>query len=284
MPARHPFIGPLSSGTAVYPAGATFGPRRMREYEFVWMIEGDAVYEVDGEKFAAPQGSIVLCRPGTVDAFRWDISRPTRHGYYHFGLHSHPRGLPPAERWPVVRMADQGGDLLVPLFKHLINWADRGDRALCRLNMELMLRGFVLGRSSFVEPPSDPLPEAVERALAFIKQQLDADAREPISLDQLADAAGVTPSHLCRAFSAATGLRPIQTVQMARLDRAATLICRSNFTLKQIAHLCGFSSAFHLSRRFTEAFKRSPREMRKHIEAGQSPPLPLLIRHPGVRG
>ncbi|HEY0007324.1 MAG TPA: hypothetical protein VGB55_01255, partial [Tepidisphaeraceae bacterium] len=50
-------------GIAMYPPGATFGPRRLGDYEFVWMIEGDAVYHCNGLDLPAPMGSILLCTP-----------------------------------------------------------------------------------------------------------------------------------------------------------------------------------------------------------------------------
>src|SRR5262249_5781894 len=117
---------------------AEFGPRRMRDYEFVWMIEGDAEYTWAGKKVAAPEGSIVLCRPGAIDAFRWDPVKPTKHGYYHFQIHSLPRGWPKTEQWPLVRMPEEG-DTLRPLFRHLLTWWGTGNELLCRLTMAHML-------------------------------------------------------------------------------------------------------------------------------------------------
>src|SRR5947209_929804 len=93
---------PTGYGVALYPAGATFGPRVMRDYEFVWLIEGDAEYRWGDAVVQAPEGSIVLCRPGATDFFRWDPKRRTRHGYYHFRIQSLPKDWPPEKLWPLV--------------------------------------------------------------------------------------------------------------------------------------------------------------------------------------
>lgn len=304
---------PAGRGVAIYPPGATFGPRQMSDYEFVWIMEGDAEYRWGATTVAAPEGSIVLCRPssdGGTDAFRWDRERRTRHAYFHFNVLAVPAHWPKPDRWPLVRTAVEG-DVLRPLFRHLLAWVKTAtpplpvegralgqasqaeppagtppelwqvahhDEMLCRLTMAHMLTAFVSGEVAAVETPPDRLPEAVERALRHIQERLEEDAAQPMDLPDLAQAAFVTPEHLCRLFKASTGHTPVETVRLARLDRAVVLLARSNFAVGEIAHLCGFASAFHFSRRFKETFGQSPRAMRKRIEAGEIPPLPRLLR------
>ncbi|HTL29740.1 MAG TPA: hypothetical protein VL282_10980, partial [Tepidisphaeraceae bacterium] len=93
---------PTAKGIASYPPGATYGPRLMRDYEFVWMIEGDAEYCREGQTVAAPAGSIVLCQPGATDFFRWDPQRPTRHAFYHFDVMHVPDSWRAPDTWPLV--------------------------------------------------------------------------------------------------------------------------------------------------------------------------------------
>ncbi len=117
---------------------------------------------------------------------------------------------------------------------------------------------------------------------------LDLDPAAPIRLAELAAVASVTPEHLCRLFKTATGHSPIETVQLARLDQSAVMLARSNYAIKQIADLCGFSSPFHFSRRFAQAFGQSPRQLRLAMQGGKIPPLSLLLRtdspHTSVTG
>lgn len=34
-------------GVAVYPPGATFGPRQLEDFEFVWLLQGTAEWRYD---------------------------------------------------------------------------------------------------------------------------------------------------------------------------------------------------------------------------------------------
>ncbi|MGH3146065.1 MAG: helix-turn-helix domain-containing protein [Rubrobacter sp.] len=271
---------PISAGVATYPAGATFGPRAMRDFEFVWVIEGDTEYGRDGVTVPAPPGSVLLCRPGGTDFFRWDPDRRTRHGYFHFGIQALPSGWPPPESWPLVRPPVEG-DVLRPLFRHLLTWADRGDPLLIHTTMAHMLTSFVTGEIAGRDVPRETMPEAVERAWKHIHDRMEEDPSASITLGDLADAACVSPEHLCRLFKRSTARSPVETVRLARLDRAAVLLARSNYSVAEIAGVCGFSSPFHFSRRFKDAFGESPRNLRQSLARGATPPTPRLLRPAG---
>lgn len=256
---------------ATYPPGASFGPRALRNWEFVWMLHGDAVYTRGERTVNAPVGSIVLCRPGATDFFRWDPVHSTRHAYFHFEMDgTFPATWPALEDWPPARNPSSDTDLLRPLFQNLMAWGNQGDPTQRRLIALSLLAAFVTGESESANVAllRPGFPEPVERALAFIAMQLDQAPNAPLSLGAIADAAFVTPEHLCRQFKVATGNSPSETVRLARLDRAVALLCRSNFSVAEIAALCGFASPFHFSRRFKETFGQSPRTLRDAVASG----------------
>lgn len=262
----HPFA------VATYPPGASFGPRVLRNWEFVWMLEGDAVYTHGTQTVDAPTGSLVLCRPGATDFFRWDPARSTRHAYFHFEIDGQfPATWPTPDDWPLVRNPESDSDLLRPLFQNLMAWRSAGDPAQAQLIALSLLAAFVTGQSESggVRVSGPGYGEPVERALAFIAARLDHAPDAPLTLGEIAEAAFVTPEHLCRLFKTATGHSPAETVRLARLDRAVTLLCRSNFTVAEIAALCGFASPFHFSRRFKETFGQSPRALRAAVASGE---------------
>lgn len=269
-----------SFGVATYPAGASFGPRRLRDWEFVWIIHGDASYRRGNISVAAPQDSIVLCRPGATDAFTWDATRRTRHAFFHFQLKHYPQNWAAQNSWPLVR-APLPDDVSIPLFQFLLAWLERDDetsKAQCQNAAALLLSSFVTGQSSTSPVPHEALPDTVERALEYLRARLEADAAAPIVLKDLARAAFVSPEHLCRVFKESSGRSPLETVRLARLDRAASLLARTNYSIAEISKLCGFASPFHFSRKFKEAYGQSPRELRADVRAGSTPPTPRLLR------
>jgi AraC-like DNA-binding protein len=263
---------PTLRGVATAPPGTGFGPRRMRGFELVWIAEGDAEYECDGTRTAAPESSVVLCRDGVVDAFRWDPRRPTRHVYLHFDLRPDPPGLPPPEAWPVVR-ALPDRDVVRPLLHHAVTWAQDGDPQLLRLTVAHLLLSVVSGQLGTRAMPRPVPPPPVAAAQAEVERRLREDPAAPIRLADLAGAAHVSPEHLCRVFATATGRSPMETVRLARLDRAAELLARSDLPVAAVAAAVGFRDPYHFSRRFRAAYGRSPTAVRRGVQAGELPPL-----------
>ena len=263
---------------ATYPPGARFGPREASSWEFVWLLEGRAIYRFQNKcergEIALDAAQLLLCRADERDWFEWDAHARTRHGFFHFQLES---GDIDTSSWPRVRPLGDD-DLFGPLARHLLTWSEGGEAAQRDLAASLFLSAFISGQSSLGDVPLQVAPEPVERALNWLWTRLENDAASPISLDTLARAAFVSPEHLCRLFKTATGRSPLEVVRLARLDRAALLLARTNFSVGEIAHLTGFASPFHFSRAFKDAYGSPPRELRKRLERGESLPPPRLLR------
>jgi AraC family transcriptional regulator len=270
-----------SINVAIYPIGATFGPRLLRDYEFVWLLEGDATYcfEKDGmqQEVPVPCGHLLLCQPQNRDSFVWDQKKRTRHGFFHFQLGNIPAHWPQPALWPCVRPMHDS-EILAPLCQHILSLGPLEDKYQIRLAASLLLSAFVTGETKVGVVNPQKLPEPVERALDFVYKTLDEDAATPIALDSLAKVAFVTPEHLCRLFRNSTGHPPLETVRLARLDRAALLLSRSNYSITEIARMTGFSSPFHFSRAFKDAYGVSPRMFSQKLAEGETLPTPRLLR------
>jgi AraC family transcriptional regulator len=249
----------------------------MTDYEFVWIVEGDSEYTVDGVTHPCPPGAIIFCRAKTTDAFRWDPHKRTRHGYFHFNILSVPDAWPSPQEWAVVRMPSEG-DILRPLFRYMLTWSAGGNKDLLKLTIAQMLTAFVIGQIDCTEMPQDALPDPIERTLAHIHSRLEEDPAAPIHLADLAEVSMVTPEHLCRLFKAAQLHSPMETCRLARLDRAMVFMMHSNYSIGEVARLCGYASQFHFSRRFKQAYNKSPSQVRQDVKTGAAVPMTKLVR------
>ncbi|MDR3709074.1 MAG: AraC family transcriptional regulator [Capsulimonadaceae bacterium] len=264
-------------GIATYPPGASYGPRTVREWEFIWLMEGDAVYTRGRVSVDAPQESMILCRPGEDDHFLWDPVRRTRHAYFRFHMLDPYSILPSIDDWPLVRQIWSGDDLMASLYRHILTWGNSDDRELLRMDVAHLLSVFFSGQSAVGSVRQKNASQAIEVACSYIYDRIDADPSAPIPLGELAEAAHVSPEHLCRLFKAALNQSPAKTVRLIRLERAATLLLRSNYSIGQIAEIFGFATPYHFSSSFKQEFGKSPLAMRQSATDYDTPPLPRLL-------
>ena len=91
-------------------------------------------------------------------------------------------------------------------------------------------------------------PWRLKRVTSFIDQNIDST----LSLDCLAQAAGLSRMHFAALFRKATGLRPHDYVVRRRIEIAQQLLSGSPTPIVAIALTVGFQSQAH----FTTVFKR----------------------------
>jgi len=132
---------------------------------------------------------------------------------------------------------------------------------------------------------ADPL----ERAMAYV----EAHAFDPLSLEALADVAGLSPYHFARQFHARFGLTPMAFVRARRLGLAARRLAEGETDgLAELAFDAGFESQEGFTRAFKRAFGVSPGRYRRERAAHpllKDPAMsalagsPSLIMHPAPR-
>jgi AraC-like DNA-binding protein len=88
----------------------------------------------------------------------------------------------------------------------------------------------------------------LQRTLAFIDNHLD----QPISLQQLAHAVGLSPTYFAARFRAAVGASPRLFVMRRRIERAKVLLATTRMSMIDVALNVGFRTQSH----FTTVFGR----------------------------
>lgn len=105
--------------------------------------------------------------------------------------------------------------------------------------------------------------DRVEKAVTWYTEHM----AEAPSLQEVAAAVHVSPSHLRRHFYERLGRSPKAVFSKARLQRATRLLLGANHTLDQIAESCGFNSASDLCRAFKLHFRITPHAWRRTVNS-----------------
>ena len=95
------------------------------------------------------------------------------------------------------------------------------------------------------------------RAVRRAREYLDALPAENVSLDQLAQEAGISAFRLCRVFRSETGLSP-HTYQVLVRARLAKRFLAQGLPISRVAAEVGFFDQAHLTRHFKRIFGVTP--------------------------
>jgi len=98
-------------------------------------------------------------------------------------------------------------------------------------------------------------PTAVRR----VKEWLDANSEQNVSIHTLAGAAGLSPYYLVRAFHRHVGIPPHKYQTIVRINRARRLLA-SGGAISEIAYRTGFCDQSHLNRCFKRTLGVTPGE------------------------
>jgi transcriptional regulator GlxA family with amidase domain len=124
---------------------------------------------------------------------------------------------------------------------------------------------------------SDPrragLTESVSRCLAYLRDESTNLGAPGLSLERLSALAGVSPKQLSRDFRSALGLRPMEVLLMARIDRSLVLLESTTLPIAEVAAASGFRGAPHYFKVFWFAFSMAPLDYRDAVARGQRPSM-----------
>jgi transcriptional regulator GlxA family with amidase domain len=81
---------------------------------------------------------------------------------------------------------------------------------------------------------------------------------EPLRIEQIAEAAGLSTDQLKRSMHRSLGVSPKQFLVRTRIDQAAFLLTTTDDPISSIATTCGFYDQSQLTRQFTAAIGQPP--------------------------
>jgi transcriptional regulator GlxA family with amidase domain len=95
--------------------------------------------------------------------------------------------------------------------------------------------------------------------LSWIRENLD----KPLTVDVLAERAGLSPRQFARVFTAETGSTPSKAIERLRLEVARERVKSSGELIEQIAETTGFRDPERMRRAFVRAFGQPPQSVRR---------------------
>ena len=99
--------------------------------------------------------------------------------------------------------------------------------------------------------------------LSWAREHLDA----PLTVEHLAERAGMSSRHFTRAFVAETGTTPFKAVERLRIEVARQRVQSSSEAIERVAQSTGFRDPERMRRAFIRAFGQPPQSLRRAARA-----------------
>ena len=94
-------------------------------------------------------------------------------------------------------------------------------------------------------------------------EYMQLNYQRPISLDELAQTAGLSPKYFCRYFRAITNRTPVDYLNYYRIERACYLLDQHQGSITEIAFDCGFNDISYFIRCFKKYKGSTPHQYAK---------------------
>lgn len=271
------------AGYSSLPAGTPYPPHRhptdhhfnwaegrvLQRYQIIFISEGRGTFEsaaMAGSQAVGP-GTILLVFPGI-----WHRYMPRLEtGWVEHWIECHG---------PVFDQAVQAG--LIQPQRSLLEVGPVHDLRDCFLRCHTLAREGALANQDLLSTLGlhmlallghlqrdargleKGIDEIVERAQALIALR----CQEPLDLPRLAAEFGISYSHLRHSFRSRMGVSLKQYYVNTRLQKAQDLLANTSKSIKEIAEILGFESAFHLSNQFKRRFGAAPKSWRRDAIVG----------------
>lgn len=242
---------------------------------------GAGRFIVEDRPYTIGPGDLFIARPGVVHqivntqnplmelywvSFQWEPGQGSETGVAAL-LHRF------TEAGDVLVVHDTGGHLLSlwQALRAIAGPQGQGpaqDAQIAALSGALLLGILQAGageESAVAAPrPSDTGASLARLAVRYIHDNLN----RPLSVAEVADYLHLSTRHLTRLITRFTGVSPAAYIEQARMDRARTLLSRSDSAIKQVAQQVGYRDVHHFTRAFTRSIGVSPGRFRQEGGGG----------------
>ncbi len=206
-------------------------------------------------------GALVLAEAGLLDGRRatthWQFARNMQRRYPNIDVKEDRIFIIDGPIWTSAGMS-AGVDLALALLEN-----DLGDeiaRAVAKILVVYHRRAG--GQSQFSTLLDlDATSDRVQTALTYAKQHLS----KPLSVNDLAKAAFLSPRQFSRLFRQETGRSPAKAIERLRVESARLMIEAGRFSAEEIARKNGFGNRERMRRSFVRAFGQSPQAIQRAV-------------------
>ena len=230
-----------------------------RDNLLIYCTEGKAFLNVEGEPYTMETGDLLLLPAGANHRYTADPDNPwTIHWVHYTGpLAEEFRKYMGFDDATPIRHLGRQPRLIVD-FNGLLSVRQTGFRARGLIHAANRLRQLLAAVPISVDETSNQRQAELDTINSYMHEHLD----ERITLEQLADVAGLSPAHFATRYKEQTGTSPIQHFLHLKVERACQMLDTTSLSFTEISRRLGYDDAYYFSRLFKKTMGQAPTDYR----------------------
>ena len=257
-----PLLGLLSCGKIQASVPWSFDIRCMDCFLYLYTEKGCGKLLLDSQVYSLDAGSFLFL--DCQQRFRIDIAVESWNYRIAFAKgtpFSYYRTLFPKERLSLVHTSPYS-DISTGMEQLFAQYP--GKRLPQKLMISDLLNRIATNSISCLlneTQPSDQIPSYIEEIHTLFEQEF----QEIYSLDDLEKQFGISKYRLCREFSAAYGISPLQYLNKRRIDIAKHLLMTTDHRIHEIGSMVGIDNTNHFITLFRKYTNSTPLEYKQRM-------------------
>lgn len=217
--------------------------------EILYIVEGSGSVICNFKRFDVKEGNIFIINSENLHM----VDSNNTIEYYYLIIDSdflYSNGIPISD---ITFMQTINDDEMLDRYKKIVKISEEnGNFKEARMKLSvlhLMERMLDFVDSDNSEPTDQPANLAnVKLAIKYIKE----NSSKKMTIDEIAEASGISKAYLSRKFKAITGFTIVNYVNLVRCQNASRLIRSGKFKVNEAAIECGFDNMSY----FTKTYKK----------------------------
>lgn len=242
--------------------------------EVFFIIDGKGAFYLNDKIVSVKKWDLIIINPNCLHTEKSSLSDVPLE-YIVLGvdnlLLNFPKSLSLTTNEPQIKLYEimnfsKDKDLLLNHFNKLIDEIENKQfnyEIICKSILNMFITHIIRSKTSllFIEESKEPLNlECIK-----IKNYIDSHYSQNITLDFLSNLTYMNKFHLVHTFTKQIGLSPINYAINKRIQEAKNLLGTTNYSIRDIASIVGFSNSSYFSQMFRKISGVTPKNYRDEI-------------------